>query len=74
MRSISFRLNRRGAVLPLTILVLALMAVAVAITYGRISAEREITGDPKAQQGAFAVAQSGLNRYLANLDGKPVLR
>ena len=67
MRSISFRLNRRGAILPLTVIVLALMAVAVAITYGRISAERVITGDLKAQQGAFAVAQSGLNRYLANL-------
>ncbi len=72
MRSISFRLNRRGAVLPLTIIVLALMAVAVAITYGRISAERAITSDTKAQQGAFAVAQSGLNRFLANLNGKPV--
>ena len=67
MRSISFRLNRRGAILPLTVIVLALMAVAVAITYGRISAERVITGDLKAQQGAFAVAQSGLNRYLGNL-------
>jgi hypothetical protein len=71
MSAISFRLNRRGATLPLTVIVLALMAVAVAMTYGRISAERMITGDSKAQQGAFAVAQSGLNRFLANLNGKP---
>lgn len=71
MTSISFRLNRRGATLPLTIIVLALMAVAVAMTYGRISSERVITTDAKAQQGAFAVAQSGLNRFLANLNGKP---
>ena len=71
MTSDSFRLNRRGATLPLTIIVLALMAVAVAMTYGRISSERMITGDAKAQQGAFAVAQSGLNRFMANLNGKP---
>lgn len=71
MSSISFRLNRRGATLPLTVIVLALMAVAVAMTYGRISAERAITGDSKAQAGAFVVAQSGLNRYLSSLNGKP---
>jgi hypothetical protein len=71
MRSISFRLNRRGAVLPLVIIVLALMAVAVAVTFGRISAERVVSSDVKAQQGAFAVAQSGLNRYLSTLNGKP---
>jgi len=71
MRSILFRLNRRGATLPLTIIVLALMAVGVAVSYGRISAERVISSDVKAQQGAFAVAQSGLNRYLASLNGKP---
>ena len=33
----------------------------------------DITGDRKAQQGAFAVAQSGLNRYLSDLNAaKPV--
>jgi hypothetical protein len=62
----SVRLNRRGATLPLTVIVLALMAVAVAITYGRISSERVISADAKAQFGAFAVAQSGLNRFFAN--------
>jgi len=71
MRSISFRLNRRGAILPLTVIVLALMAVAVAITFYRISAERMTSGDIKAQQGAFAVAQSGLNRWLSTVNGKP---
>jgi hypothetical protein len=76
MRSIPFRLNRlnrRGAVLPLTVIVLAMMAVAVAVTYGRISSERMITGDMKAQQGAFAVAQSGLNRFMSNLNAKPAV-
>jgi len=73
MTSISFRINRRGATLPLTIIVLALMGVAVAITFGRISAERVITSDQKAQQGAFAVAQSGLNRFLSTINGKPAI-
>lgn len=62
--------NRRGATLPAAIIVLAVMAVAVAITYGRISAERVISTDAKAQQAAFAVAQSGLSRFFANLNGK----
>jgi hypothetical protein len=67
MSSSSIRSNRRGAILPLTVIVLAVMAVAVAITYARLSSERVISGDRKAQAGAFVVAQSGLNRYLAVL-------
>lgn len=70
--SVSARLNRRGATLPLTVLLLALMGVAVAITYSRVSSERRITGDSRAQLGAFAVAQSGLNRYLSIINAKPV--
>jgi hypothetical protein len=62
----------RGATLPLTILVIALMAVAVAITYARLSSERRITGDSQAQVDAFSVAQSGLSNYLAGVNGKPV--
>jgi hypothetical protein len=71
--SVLVRLNRKGATLPLTIIVLALMAVSVAVTYNRISAERHIGGDVRARLGAFAVAQSGLSRFLANLNGKPAL-
>jgi hypothetical protein len=69
--SVLLRLNRRGATLPLGIIVLAVMSVAVAITYARITAERHTGGDVKAQLGAFAVAQTGLSRYLAALNGKP---
>jgi hypothetical protein len=67
----SNRLDRKGATLPLTIIVLALMGVAVAITYSRVSAERRISSDGKAQVGAFSVAQSGLSRYIATVAGKP---
>ena len=69
--SVLHRLNRRGATLPLGIIVLAVMSVAVAITYARITAERHTSGDLKAQLGAFAVAQTGLSRYMAALTGKP---
>ena len=64
-------LNRRGATLPLTIIVLAIMGVAVAVSYARLSSERRTTADGQAQTDAFAVAQSGLNRFLSNLNGKP---
>jgi hypothetical protein len=64
-------LNRKGATLPLSVLVLALMAVAVAITYSRVSSERRTATDQRAQFGAFAVAQSGLNRYLSTVAAKP---
>lgn len=63
--------NRKGATLPLSVIVLALMGVAVAITYSRVSSERQIAGDQRAQFGAFAVAQSGLSRYLSTVAAKP---
>lgn len=67
----SARLNRRGAVLPLSVIVLALAGVALAITYSRVSSERRIGSDQHAQLGTFAVAQSGLSRYFATVNGKP---
>jgi hypothetical protein len=67
----SARLNRRGATLPLTIIVIAVMAVSVAISYARLSSERRITSDGSAQLDAFAVAQSGLSQYLGSRNGKP---
>src|SRR5690349_7846295 len=63
----SARLNRRGATLPLSILVIGLLGVAVAINYDRLSAERRITNDGKAEMDAFTVAQSGLSRWFAGL-------
>jgi hypothetical protein len=56
----------------MTVLVIAIMGVAVAITYSRLSSERRVTSDGQAQIDAFTVAQSGLSTYLADLNGKPV--
>jgi hypothetical protein len=55
----------------MTILVIALMGVAVAISYSRLSSERRITADGQAQVDALTVAQSGLSNYLAGLNAKP---
>jgi hypothetical protein len=67
----SARLNRRGATLPLSMLVIALLGVSLAITYARLSSERRTNSDGEAQQKAFAVAQSGLSRYLAGVTAFP---
>lgn len=67
----SIRLNRRGATLPMTVLVIAVMATSVALSVHRLSSERRITSDGAAQLDAFAVAQSGLSQYLATRNGKP---
>jgi hypothetical protein len=63
--------SRRGATLPLSLLVIALMGVSVAVTYMRVSSERRITSDANAQVSAFEVAQSGLSRYLASTTALP---
>ena len=58
--------------LPLVILMMALLALAVTAGFGRVSEERRIVGDQQAQLDALAVAQSGLERYVALMDTQPV--
>jgi len=67
----STRLNRRGATLPLSLIVLMLLGFSVAVAYARLSSERRITSDNEAQVNAFAVAQSGLSRYMETVAAKP---
>jgi type II secretory pathway pseudopilin PulG len=67
----SRRLNRRGATLPLSLLVLVLLGFSVAVAYARLSSERRITTDAQAQVNAFTVAQSGLARYMELVAAKP---
>lgn len=64
--------DRRGVSLPLVILMMALLALAVTAGFSRVSEERRIVGDQQAQVDAFAVAQSGLERYIALTDSQPV--
>jgi Tfp pilus assembly protein PilX len=63
--------NRRGATLPLAILAIVLISLVVAAGYARVSSERRINGDQQAQVDAFAVAQSGLERYINGIVAMP---
>lgn len=65
------RTSNRGATLPLTLAVLALMSLIVATAFSRVSRERRVNGDQQAQVGALAVAQSGLEVYRTTVASMP---
>jgi hypothetical protein len=67
----AWHLGRRGISLPLVIFLMSLLALAVTVGFARVSDERRIVGDQQAQIDAFAVAESGLERYLAMKDSNP---
>jgi hypothetical protein len=58
----------RGFALPLTILVITVMTMLIASAHVRVRADRIIAESSGATVDAFAVAQSGLNRYFAYYD------
>lgn len=63
--------ERRGASLPIVIIFMALLALAVTVGMVRISDERRIVSDQQANLDAYAVAQSGIELYVAQLDTAP---
>lgn len=63
--------NRRGATLPLAILVIALMSITAIAGLSRVSSERAINGNLQAEVDALSVAQAGLERYIASVTGIP---
>lgn len=65
------RLDRRGISLPLVIFLMAMLALAVTVGFARVSDERRIVSDQRAQLEAFTLAQSGLERYLAEQNENP---
>jgi len=65
------RSSTRGATLPLTLVVLALMSLIVATAFRRVSRERSINGDQQAQVSALAVAQSGLEVFRTTVASMP---
>jgi hypothetical protein len=60
--------NERGFALPLTILVVTVMTMLIASANVRARADRVIAESSGATVTAFAVAQSGLQRYFAVYD------
>lgn len=65
------RLGRSGISLPLVIFLMAMLALAVTVGFARVSDERRIVGDQRAQLEAFTIAQSGLERYFAEQNENP---
>jgi Tfp pilus assembly protein PilX len=63
--------SRRGATLPLAIFAIMLISLAAAAGYARVSSERRINGDQQARVDAFAVAESGLERYIGGISTIP---
>lgn len=67
----TIRSERRGATLPLSILVIAILSLSVLVAAARLSSERQITSDHEAVMDAFTVAQAGLEEYLRALTALP---
>jgi type II secretory pathway pseudopilin PulG len=63
--------ERRGATLPLSILVIAVLSLSVMVAAARLSSERQITSDQEAVMDAFAVAQAGMEEYFRALTALP---
>jgi type II secretory pathway pseudopilin PulG len=65
------RSERRGATLPLSILVIAILSLSMLVAASRLSSERQITSDHEAVMDAFAVAQAGMEEYFRALTALP---
>jgi len=57
--------NRPGTALPLAVLWMTIIAVGAAAAVNRLSAERRAQANRIAEVDTFALAQAGLDRYLA---------
>ncbi len=66
-------MGRRGVSLPIVIIFMAILALAVTVGLARVSDERRIVADQQANMDAFAVALSGIERYVALTDTAPGL-
>ncbi len=63
--------ERRGATLPLSILVIAVLSLSILVAAARLSSERRITSDQEAVMDAFSVAQAGMEEYFRALTALP---
>jgi Tfp pilus assembly protein PilX len=57
--------RRAGYALPVTVLVIGFITAGVVAAFSRTSAEVRIVDNQNAQTSAFAIAQAGLERYVA---------
>jgi len=65
------RNSERGASLVLVLLLLIILSMTVAAGFARIGAERRTNSAQRAQTAAFALAQGGVEQYLASTTTLP---
>src|SRR6476659_9952719 len=65
------RNSERGASLILVLLLVIVLSVTVAAGFARIGAERRTNSSQRAQTAAFAIAQGGVEQFLANTTTLP---
>lgn len=65
------RTSERGASLVLVLLLLIVLSMTVAAGFARIGAERRTNSAQRAQTAAFALAQGGVEQYLASTSTLP---
>jgi hypothetical protein len=63
------RPTRRGSTLILALLLVIVLSSAVAGLYGMLGSERKALGDQEAQAGAYDIARSAYDRFIANSTG-----
>ena len=61
----------RGASLVLVLLLLIVLSITAAAGFARIGAERRTNSAQRAQTAAFALAQGGVEQYLASTTTLP---
>jgi len=60
---------RRGSALVTSLMLLAVISAAVAATFGMTSSERQALSDQEAQLGAYDIARSAVDRFIADPAG-----
>lgn len=66
MRTAMLRSDRSGFALPMAILVIGVLTVGVAAAFTRVESEQRVNRDREAAVDAFALAQTGLERFLVS--------
>lgn len=64
-------IDRGGSALLMRLALILVLSVCVAAAFRRVSSERRVNADGQTQVGAYGVAMSGLQQYLANVAAQP---
>src|SRR5207249_9515559 len=62
------RLSERGVALPLVILIIVVLTVLLAAGFSGLASERRVSANDQAALGAFTLAETGLELFIARRD------